>query len=207
MVKYIVNFTIYFSLFIALLYFIRFSNKSKAYRVFTIYLILISIIQLTSEYLFILKTGHTIFLFHYYFIGQYILLSIFYFILLKYKWILWILCLVLGVLLFQYTNNSSLYNRYNVIGAVITQMVLVIYSLIYMYKSIYAKGEFVLVNIGVFVYLLSSTLLFASGNLVFDFGFPESVSRMLNDLNAILYLLFQILIFMEWYRNYRLKTA
>ncbi|WP_443633718.1 hypothetical protein ABXT64_02015 [Candidatus Marifrigoribacter sp. Uisw_064] len=85
----------------------------------------------------------------------------------------------------------------------ITQTFIVIYSLLYFYKSLSGKNEFILVNIGLFFYLLSSTLIFASGNLVFDLSIREQVSRLLNIINAVLYLVFQLLIFVEWWRNHR----
>lgn len=206
MVIYIVNFTIYFSVIIALIYFIRFAKKSKAYKVFAIYLILISIIQLALEYLIKFGTDHTIFLFHYYFILQFILLSFFYYYLLKQKYILWVLFVVSVFIGYQYIEDPEIYNKYNIISVVITQTLLVVYSIMHLYNSLNKKSKFVLVSIGAFIYLLSSTLIFASGNLIFDLSIPEYVSRLLNDFNAVLYLLFQILIFIEWYRNFRVKN-
>jgi hypothetical protein len=90
---------------------------------------------------------------------------------------------------------------------IITHAILVLYALLYFYKSLSGKGEFLIVNVGVFFYLLSSTLIFASGNLVFNLNVSKSVVDILIQVNVDLYLVFQILIFIEWYRNYRKKPS
>jgi hypothetical protein len=53
------------------------------------------------------------------------------------------------------------------------------------------------------VYLLSSLLIFAAGNLALNDSFPEYISKSLTELNLVLFLIFQILIVVEWFRNYR----
>ena len=203
MIKFIVDFTIYASPVLSLLYLIGFVKFDKPYKVFTIYLVLMSIIQLTSEY--IIKTGGSsnLFLSHYYFLFQFVTLSLFFYYLLKKKWIIGVLiggCLFFG---YQYINDSSLYNRYNSNGIAISQSILVVYSLLYLFKSLTEKTSFVLVSIGLFIFLLSSIVIFASGNLFFNSDTPKDFFRFLNDMNAVLYLVFQILIFIEWWRNYR----
>ncbi|MFT4698172.1 MAG: hypothetical protein ACI9SJ_001310 [Flavobacteriaceae bacterium] len=203
MIKFILEFIIYFSIFLSLLYIRSFIRNNKAFKLFTIYLIVISIIQLSS--FLIIKSGgeSNLFLSHYYFISQFILLSLFFKELLKFKWISWVLYIGLLLIGYQYIIEPNLYFQYNTIGMAITQTFIVIYSLLYFYKSLSGKNEFILVNIGLFFYLLSSTLIFASGNLVFDLSIREQVSRLLNIINAVLYLVFQLLIFVEWWRNHR----
>ena len=203
MIKFILEFIIYFSIFLSLLYIRSFIRNNKAFKLFTIYLIVISIIQLSS--FLIIKSGgeSNLFLSHYYFISQFILLSLFFKELLKFKWISWVLYIGLLLIGYQYIIEPNLYFQYNTIGMAITQTFIVIYSLLYFYKSLSGKNEFILVNIGLFFYLLSSTLIFASGNLVFDLSIREQVSRLLNIINAVLYLVFQLLIFVECWRNHR----
>ena len=72
----------YFILLVNFILFVRnYSNQSKAYKVFTFYLGLIVGIQIFSEILIQQKTNN-LFLSHFYFVGQFILLSFFYFALL-----------------------------------------------------------------------------------------------------------------------------
>ena len=187
----------------AILYLSKFKYNNKAFKYFAIYLGLIAVIQLSATFIGRFLGQHNLFLFHFYFILQFIFLSIFYRYLLKKIWIYKVLILVLLILAYQYFETPSIFFIYNAFGVALTQGILVIYALIYFYNIIKGDTEFLLVNIGLFFYLLSSILIFASGNLIFDlkevfqFGY-----RLLMDLNDVLYFGLQILIFVEWLKNY-----
>jgi len=202
----LVIFYISFCLSIAypLLYLRSFDRNNKAFKIFTCYILAIGIIQVLSR--IVIKVFYfesNLFLSHYYFILQFVLLSLFYHQLLNKRWIFYILGIVLVLLAAQYMGEPGLYYRYNSIGMFATQVTLVMYALIYMYQGLAGRKQFTIVNVGIFFYLLSSSLIFASGNLVFDINVPESFSDLLVEINKVLYLLFQILIFTEWYQNYR----
>ena len=121
---------------------------------------------------------------------------------------MFVLLIILIFLGYQFYSDPALYDQYNAVGIAITQFILIVYSIVYFYRSLSkALNELIIVNIGVFVYLICSTLIFASGNF-FDFKFiPESGYTFLWQLNGIFYIVFQILIFIEWYRNYRAKNG
>ena len=188
-----------------LLYFKSYRNKSMAFKIFSFYLLLCLIIQLYATYLRISKE-YNLFLSHYYFIGQFVFLSVFYIHLFKkqlFKSILKILFfIILLVLSIQYYTNPLLYDSFNLIEIVICSIPLVIYAFLYFTENIENdKKDFIYLNSGVFIYLLSSTLLFVAGNYV-----SSSVSfwnRFIWSLNAILYLVYQIFIFIDWYKNLR----
>ena len=200
--------TYYFSFIYPLLYLKGFVFNGKAFKIFTIYLLVISVIQLFSKLVIkVWELDSNLFLSHYYFIFQFVLLSLFYVQLLRFKWIYYVLGLVMVFLAYQYINDPSLYFRYNAIGMFLTHVLIVAYALVYLYKSLDGKKEFTIVNIGVFIYLLSSSLIFASGNLVFNIDVPESFSALLIYINKFLFFVFQILIFTEWYRNYRKRKV
>ncbi len=194
--------TIYFSIFYPLLYIKSFVSNNKAFKIFTIYLVVIAIIQFSLVLIVKMKLGSNIFLSHFYFTTQFVLLSLFYAELLKFKWIIIVMTLVLIGVAYQFIDDPSLFYRYNPSGFTVTQLLIVIYALLYFYKSLSKKNEFLIVNIGIFFYLLSSALIFASGNLIFDVSISESVSATLGDINIVLYLAFQFLIFVEWWKNY-----
>ncbi len=204
---YIADFTVFFSAVNAALFLKSFTSKSKAFKLFTIYLVSVAVIQISAYIVGSIFHTHNIFLSHFYFIFQFIFLSLFYFELLKFKWIKWLLIIVLGLTGFQYVVNPEIFFRYNPIGMSITHSVLVLYALLYFYKILSASEEFLIINIGVFFYLLSSALIFASSNLVFNLNISQENISLLSDINVILYLVFQILIFIEWYRNYRNKIS
>ncbi len=194
------------SIVIAIIYLTRFVKQSNEYKLFTLYLIYIAIIQVLLYYHASVKIS-SIYLFHFYFIGQFILLSFFYKELLKTAFIDWILLLVLLYLSIYYVINPQIFYEYHISGVLITQILLVFYSLYYFYKSLSSKRGFVYVNTGALIYFLTSVLFFASGNIILDFEFSLEFKKYVGIINDILYFIFQLLIFIEWYRNYRLKTA
>ena len=191
----------------AILYLLRLKGNSKAYSYFSTYLILIAIIEVST--ILVAKAFHqnNLFLSHFYFIIQFVLLSMFYSELLKSRWIRWIVLPVVGMIAYQFIAEPSLFFRYNPIGASIMQSLIVIYSLIYFYRSLDGNREFLIVNIGIFLYLLSSALIFVSGNLVLDLNLSENTRYLLINVNRVLILVFQILIFVEWRKNYSVRKA
>jgi hypothetical protein len=196
--------TFYLSLLCPLLYFKAFVSNNRAFRLFTIYIFVIAIIQiLTKLVIKVYEMESNLFLSHYYFILQFIFLSLFYFQLLRYKWIYAMLGVVLVFLTYQYVKDPSLYFRYNAGGMFFTQLIIVVYALIYMFQSLSVKRQFSLINAGIFIYLLSSSLIFACGNLVFNIGVPEYFSSVLIDINQFLYLAFLVILLIAWYHNYR----
>lgn len=207
MIRIIVDLTVLLSIILAILYGKSFTKKGKAFLFFSLYLLAVSIIQCLSYYVVRIKSEPNLFLFHYYFISQFLFLSLFYYYLIRRKWIIITIVFVLGILGYQYIDNPSLYYQYNAIGLAITQIVLVLYTIIHLYNSLSQNSDFVIVSSGLLMYLLSSIIIFASGNLVFDLNISEEVSRLLNDLNAVLYLVFQVLVLVEWWRNYRPKKV
>ncbi|KAA3621854.1 MAG: hypothetical protein DWP94_09595 [Flavobacterium sp.] len=191
-----------------ILYSIRFASNNRAYRIFTFYLIAISSIQLIALYIgkgYLHKNN--LFMSHFYFGLQFILLSLFYAELIGHRLIKILIIPILLFLAYQFINDPGLFFIYNPLGITITQILLVVYTMIYFYRSLNKKTDFILVNIGVFLYLISSTLIFASGNLVLDLDLAPETKSLFIDINRILILLFQILIIAEWYRHYRVKPA
>ncbi|MEP2935262.1 MAG: hypothetical protein ABJM06_06065 [Gilvibacter sp.] len=188
-----------------LLYAIGLKNKKTAYKIFTFYLILIALIQLGSFYVgrgYLSKPN--IFYSHFYYLGQFILLTAFFATLLNRKWLYWFLVPILAYAAFGFINDPGSFYRYNTVGMTLTHGLLVVYSVLYLYKSISDNGDFIIVSSGIFLYLLSSTLIFASQNVLTDLGVSREVNDILIKVNLILYLIFLILINIEWIKNYSL---
>ena len=190
-----------------LFYFKSFTRNSKAFKTFTYYLLAISIIQVTT-YVLTELTDYNLYMSNVYIIAQFIVLTFFYRQLLKYKILLYIGALVVAFLAYQYIDEPSLFLRYNSIGIALTQGLIVFYSLFYFYSSLTKKeSEFLLINLGIFLYMVSSSLILASGNLVFNFDLISKEDYiLLLTLNNAFYLIFQLLIFIEWYKNFRKKS-
>lgn len=200
----------YFFLLVNFILFVRnYSKQSKAYKVFTFYLGLIVGIQIFSEILIQQKTNN-LFLSHFYFVGQFILLSFFYFSLLGKVQVQRKIIkggLVLGILILavQYYIDPSLFFKFNLVEIFITSFVLIIFSTFHFYNLLNEKKEFYYINIGILMYLFGSTVLFFVGNLM------ASLSPVINKIpwimNSVLYIIYQIFISIEWYKSYSNKAT
>lgn len=183
------------------------AHKGKAYKLFVFYLGLILIVQILSEFLIRQKTNN-LYLSHFYFIGQFVVLSLFYFNLLKKvalqrKIVKGGLIAVLLVLGLQYFNDPSLFLKFNLFEIFITSFVIIIYAAFHFYNLLNEKKEFYYINIGILMYLFGSTVLFLAGN------FMTSLSPEINQLpwifNSFLYIVYQVFILIEWKKSYSKK--
>ncbi len=113
--------------------------------------------------------------------------------------------IVLIALGFQYILAPASFINFNSFGVSITQSIIVLYALLYYYKCLSEKAIFLLLNTGILFYFLTSILFFASGNLMLDLNLPQQTLLQFEYINDFLYLTFMLLIFLEWYRNYRPK--
>jgi len=173
-----------------------------------LYLLITFIIQIIAHF-FSERGKNNLFLSHYYFIGQFILLSAFYYQILKKGIHLKIIKLIFGIVLIslsiQFFITPKLYWKFSLLEVVICGIPLVLYALFYFYESFGVKyKKYLFFNAGVFFYLLSNTLIFTTGNYLVSSN--SSFIGFIYDLNAFLYIVFQIFIFIEWYQNFR-KTV
>lgn len=191
----------YLVLFINIIMYIKgFSIKRKAFNIFTLYLIVMFLIQMSSE-IYIYKKENNLFLSHYYFILQFILLSYFYISILDNNFQKNIIkvsvptCLIiLGV---QYYLNNELFDTFNLFEVFITSFLLIIFSMFHFYNILNEKKEYYYINTGILLYLFSSTVLFIFGNLISKLD--KKPSEIIWVLNAFLYIVYQVLIFKEWW--------
>jgi len=186
-----------------ILYFISRRNKAMAYKVLYSYLLYTSVIQAYSHVL-ATQSINNIFLSHYYFVGQFFILSVFFFKTLKNRLIkptVYLLILMVSASLFvQYFINPSIYFKFNLFEILITSIPIIIYSFIFLVQRISnPEKKFNYFISGLFIYVLCSTLLFVAGNI------SSEIKKVIWRANNILYILFQVLIFIEWYRNFRKK--
>jgi hypothetical protein len=199
MYSFIVNFGYIILLINFILFASRFTKQKRAYKIFTFYLFWLIVVQLSASvgknYL-----ESNLFLSHFYFIGQFVLLSLFYISLLKLqgqkKTIKLGLLLGLSVLGIQYCFEPSLFFKFNLFEIFITSFLLTIYASIHLYNMLTGKKEFYYITIGVLLYLVSSTILFLIGNLTIVLS-PKW--QMLTwTINAFLVFVYQLVIFYQW---------
>lgn len=194
-------------LFINLILFLKgFFKYGKAFKVFTTYLCGIFIIQVTS---IVLRDRHinNLYISHFYFIFQLIILGYFYIIILKEdsqkKLAKASILLCLAVLGIQYSYNPDLFFKFNLFEIFITSFLLIIFSVFHFYNLLNDKKEFYYINMGVLIYLFASTILFLVGNLMASLS--AEVNKITWILNASLYIVYQLLVFTEWRKNFSKK--
>ena len=177
-------------------------NKDIHYTILMVYLICLFVNELCCNIIGFYAPGSYFFLSHYYFIFQFIALSIFFRSLLPSpvlkKAILFFLVAVLILLAIQYYKTPDLYWRFNLLEIGVTSVLLVVYALIYLIQNFKNfKSSYIYFSNGLIIYLVSSSTIFLSGNtesilftepFVLDFWF----------FNSLFYILYQFLIFKEW---------
>jgi len=176
----------------------RKSNKPIALKYFSVYLLMGFIITFSSAVMAV-KGENNLYLSHYYFVFQFILLSLFYKILFlknQKKAVNYVLILILIALGFQYTLNPSLYYKFNLFEIFITSVPIIIYSFMHLYNSLSRKGEYMFINTGVLIYITVSTLIFILGD--FLSGLDNGIFVHIWVINKFLYILYLILILIEW---------
>lgn len=165
------------------------------------------IIQLSTFWLWY-NSVNNIHLTHYYLITQFILLSLFYYSLFTNKkqklLVATVLILVVTILIIQSYKEPELLYMFNLTEILLTSLTIVFYSIIHFYNSLSETKKFTYINSGIFIYVLSSTLIFCSGNIMTELD--PSINHLVWFMNVVLYLVYQILISVEWFRNFRKKV-
>ncbi|WP_428229764.1 hypothetical protein [Flavobacterium sp.] len=137
---------------------------------------------------------------HLYFIGQFVLLGIFYKMLLEdplQKKIVTIsLYTGLMILVVQYSLEPGLFFKFNLLEIVVTSLLVVFFALMYLYNMLTGTRKYYYITIGVIVYLLASTVLFLVGNLTI--GLSNEFKLMTWNLNAFFVAMNQLFILYEW---------
>lgn len=193
----------YFLLIINLIvYSFSFKTKNKALRCIQLFLLLTTIIQISLKVTVKSFGMSNLHLSHYYFIGQFLILSYFFFIFFKNLKTLTFIkvttIIVLTILTFQYYLFPNKYYEFNELEIIITSIPLLVYSFIFLLKKLDDRdNDFVYFVSSFFLYTLCNTLLFVSGNL------SSNYKIYLNDINKFLYILFLVFVFIEWYKNFR----
>ncbi|WP_397364468.1 hypothetical protein [Olleya sp. R77988] len=165
----------------------------SAFLVLTISLLIVQLVERPNN----------LFLSHFYFILQFVFLSLFYRELFTKKQIRYlhiVSTLVITTLIIQYTNRPSLFYKFNLLEILITSLPLVIYSVIHLYNSLTKPGKYMYINAGVLIYLTTSTLIFILGDFLASQKGVMSVKGIWF-INKILYVGYLILICIEWKKN------
>ena len=181
------------------LYFTSFFKKGETSKIFCFYLAIMLLIQVISEVFYFFKENN-LYLSHFYFLLQFMLLSGFYLRLLsknfQKKWVKFGFVFCLVALLAQYMLHPNLWLAFNLFEVFITSFLLIIYATFHLYNLLDGQGSFYQVSLGILIYLFGSTVLFLVGNLMTNLN-PE-INTITWGLNAFLYIVFQLFILVGW---------
>lgn len=156
-------------------------------------------VQLAS--ILVVKIYHNnLFISHFYFVLQFLILSFFYYFLMKEKiqkktiMLLNIACSLLLVI--QYSIDPKLFYTFNLFEIFITSLPLIIYSTFHLYNLLNEKKEFYYINIGLLIYLFGSTIVFLTSNLLLSLKTYDSFD-FIYSLNVYLYVIYQLFILFD----------
>lgn len=176
-----------------------FSKNGKPFKIFAFYCFAMFAVQMSATVLVKMHIQN-LFLSHYYFILQFIVLSFFYHQLLREKFqksiIVYTLIGCLAALCIQYIFDPSLYHRFNLFEIFITSLPLIVYATFHLYNLLNEQKEYYYINIGLLVYLFGSTIVFLTANLLISWH-SKIPFRYVFDLNVYLYVVYQLFILFE----------
>ena len=195
-----------------IIYFTGFIRNNKAYKFFSVYLLVISTIQVAMT-LLAYHGYNNHFLSGYYLFAQFILLSCFFyhqFLPLSKKKsgvVKYLTTTVTVALIVQYFLVRGLYFNINALGFLITSVLLVVYSVMYLFEHLTQKLPFNYVTIGIFMYLISSAIIFATSTTVIEMvNLSNDMFTGIWTINAVLCIIYQLLILWEWKQHFFRQT-
>jgi len=206
------DFLIYFGYFILVinvgLYSFSFFRKEKANVFFMLYLMFSLFVQFGMEFLYHLKMNNLL-LMNLFFIGQMVLLGLFYRSLYKQeiqkKFVLIALCFVLLILVARIVYDPGLQFKFNLFQITITSLLTVVFALIHFYNMITENKQYYYLTIGVIGYMFGSTVLFLIGNLTI--GLSDDIKYLSWRLNAFLFIVYYFFILFEWIKSFLKKNV
>lgn len=181
------------------------SKKTKPVKVFFIYNLVMLLIQMTSKVLFTLKMNN-LFLSHFYFIFQFLILSYFYYILLEVPFqkrvVKIVSAITLLVLCIDYAWKPELFFSLNLLEIFVTSLPIVIYAAFHLYNLLNKEHYFYYTTVGLLIYLYGSTFLFLSYELIM-IEIEEVAGVYTWFLNIFLYVIYQLFILKDLLKTRR----
>ena len=178
----------------------KYFKANKLYKSLLSYLVIYFIIELTCNILGFLNPNSNIFVSHFAFNIQYIILSIFFYKLLKTKSSkrivtgLFISFIIMNSL--YYLTDSKLFWEFNLFEITYISSVTIGLTLIHLYQNLGEAKCYFYFTIGVSTYMLTSCLIFLTGNI--QMVFIEKPYIDIWVFNSVFFILYQILIYKEW---------
>jgi hypothetical protein len=141
---------------------------------------------------------------HYYTIGQFFILSMIYYRQLKKFQLVVPIGVVLfsGILIYQLIESKIVYNEFNTSGFLVSACVLISFAFFYYLEHITEKRYWDTFNVGLFLYLGGSSIIFLTMNRWKDL---EDWYLFIWTINGSLVVLYQVFITLTIYRFHRIQ--
>lgn len=153
-----------------------------------------------SAFLYATNGKENLFLSHFYFVIQFLLLSYFFFLLFKDKFqkltIKIFLIITLVALSIQYSLNPFIFFKFNELEVFLTSIPLIIYCSFHFYNLLSEKKKYYFFTVGLLIYLFGSTIVFLTANLAISMK-SRYFSNKIFELNVYLYVVYQLYLFYE----------
>jgi len=174
--------------------------KSQTYKYIAMYLTVLFVVELCCNTIGYLYPAENLYLSHFYFNAQFILLSLVFYRLfstpkLK-KLIIINYTIVTLIIIGMYVYNPESFWIFNLFEIASTSILLIIYALIHLNNTLGVQKKYFYLTIGLILYLLCSSLIFLFGN--YELVFIEDPYIDIWIFNTLFYIIYQILIFTEW---------
>ncbi|TYA52495.1 hypothetical protein [Formosa maritima] len=164
------------------------------------YLVALTVIEIACHAIGFLSPNSNLFISHFYFVFQFVFLSILFYQLFENKTIkrtiVLILALQLAVLSMIYFSNPQLFWEFNFYEIVSCSSILVIYALLFIIKNFEKEHKYFNFSVGLILYLICSISIFTSGNLRMVLWEDPFIDIWI--FNSIFYIIFQYMIFREY---------
>ncbi len=185
-------------------YCIGFFHSGRAYTFFISYLVWILLCEIIF-YVLNYKKINNLFFSHYYLIIQFLLLGFFFHEILTEKYqknIARILLITIPlVLIMQYIIDPEKYYVFNLFEIFVTSYSLIILALFHLYNILDTEKKYNYICLGLLLYLISSTVIFLSGNLYTVMN--TNLHREIWVFNVVMFIVYQLFIFAEYFFSRR----
>ncbi|MDQ1859146.1 MULTISPECIES: hypothetical protein [unclassified Chryseobacterium] len=180
-------------------YCIGFSGGGKAYTFFISYLAWILLCEIVFYVLNSQKINN-LFFSHYYLIGQFLLLGLFFHEIVteqyQKKTARTLLIIIPVVLVIQYIIYPEKYYVFNLFEIFVTSYSIIILALFHLYNILDTQKKYNYISLGLLLYLISSTVIFLSGNLYTVMN--RKLHKEIWVFNVVMFIVYQIFILIDY---------
>ncbi|MFT4612654.1 MAG: hypothetical protein ACJA1H_002907 [Glaciecola sp.] len=179
-------------------------KSSRLIQILMLYTFSLFVTHFTMYYLQS-KGINNLYIGHFHFGLQFLILGLFYRTLFKpsqKKWVTIILISVFAIMIGYYIIKPDKYVTFNLIDIIITTVPLIFFSITHLYNTLTETKRFFIINAGVLVYLSTSSFIFFLGTYLHKegdlVGISDKTADYIWDLSKAIYLIYLLIITIEW---------